>query len=184
MKYAFLMLAPALALCSCSSVANLPTLSLTPAQAVYRLGTGDELKITVFGEQRLTGSYAINGEGMVSLPLIGNVLARDKTIAEFQEAVRSQLADGFLNNPSVSVDVANYRPYYVLGEVSKPGEFAYADSLTVYSAVARAGGFTYRADNRRVFIRHKAQDREVLYRLEGATPVQPGDTIRIGERAF
>jgi polysaccharide export outer membrane protein len=174
----------AVALASCSSGGDLPTLGLTPEQAAYRLGSGDQLKITVYGEERLTGEFAVNGQGTVAYPLIGEIQAGGKTISELEKAITAGLADGFVNNPSVSVEVKNYRPYYILGEVTKPGEYAFSDGLTVFSAVARAGGFTYRADQKRIYIHHKAADGEIKYRLEGNTPVQPGDTIRVGERLF
>lgn len=171
-------------LASCSSGGGLPTLGLTPEQATYRLGSGDQLKITVYGEERLTGEFAVNGQGMVAYPLLGEIQAGGKTISELEKAITAGLADGFVNNPSVSIEVANYRPYYILGEVTKPGEYAFTDGLTVYSAVARAGGFTYRADQKRIYIHHKNAANEVKYQLEGNTPVQPGDTIRVGERVF
>lgn len=174
----------ALLLTGCASSGDLPTLSLTPEQATYRLGIGDQLKITVYGEERLTGEFPVNGQGNVAFPLIGEVSAAGRTLQEFEKEISEGLADGFVNNPSVTVEVANYRPYYILGEVNKPGEYPFADGLTVFSAVARAGGFTYRADKKRIYIRHNSGGDEVAYRLEGSTPVQPGDTIRVSERLF
>jgi polysaccharide biosynthesis/export protein len=169
---------------ACASSSNLPSLSITSEEAAYRLGSGDELKITVYGEERLTVTFPVNGQGSVAFPLVGDVPAGGKTLTEFQQTLSAALAQGFINNPSVSVEVANFRPYYILGEVNKPGEYSYADELTVFGAVARAGGFTYRANQKRIFIRHKSSNGEEVYRLEGNTPVQPGDTIRVGERAF
>lgn len=171
-------------LTGCTPSGSLPSLSLTPEEAAYHLGTGDELKITVYGEERLTGTFPVNGQGNVAYPLLGEVPAAGKTLHELEQQLSAGLGDGFVNNPSVTVEVANFRPYYILGEVEKPGEYPFANGLTVFSAVAKAGGFTYRADKKRVYIHHKATDRETLYRLEGNTPVQPGDTIRIGERMF
>jgi polysaccharide export outer membrane protein len=171
-------------LASCSSGAGLPTLGLTPEQAAYRLGSGDQLKITVYGEERLTGEFAVNGQGTVAYPLLGELPAAGKTVGELEKLITAGLADGFVNNPSVGIEVANYRPYYILGEVTKPGEYPFTDGLTVFSAVARAGGFTYRADQKRIYIHHKSAESETKYRLEGNTPVQPGDTIRVGERIF
>lgn len=169
-------------LASCSSSGSLPGLALTAEEASYRLGSGDQLKITVYGEERLTGTFPVNGQGNVAYPLLGEVPAAGKTLHELERQLAAGLSDGFVNNPSVTVEVANFRPYYILGEVTKPGEYAFSDGLTVFSAVARAGGFTYRADKKRVYIHHKAAGEETLYRLEGNTPVQPGDTIRVGER--
>src|SRR5690606_17694364 len=121
------------------------------------------LKITVYGEEHLTGTFPVNGQGIVAFPLLGEVQAAGKTLDEFENTLTTALADGFVNNPSVTVEVANYRPYYILGEVTKPGEYPYSDGLTIYSAVARAGGFTYRASQKRVYIRHKTGNDEVLY---------------------
>lgn len=169
---------------ACSSSSNLPALSIDPARSAYRLGGGDELKVTVYGEERLTGTYPVNGNGTVAFPLLGEVQAAGKTLSEFQTLLAAELGDGLVNNPSVTVEVANFRPYYILGEVNKPGEYAFVDGLTVFSAVARAGGFTYRANQKRIYIRHKSGSDEEAYRLMGNTPVQPGDTIRVPERMF
>lgn len=181
-KIALVLFAAALA--SCASSANLPTLTLPAEAAVYRLGTGDEIKVTVYGEEKLTGNYPVNDQGNVAFPLLGEVSAVGKSLDEFEKAVSAGLSDGLVNKPRVTIQVVNFRPYYILGEVGKPGEYPFVDGLTIFSAVARAGGFTYRADQRRVYIRHKSGPDEIGYRLEGSTPVQPGDTIRITERAF
>jgi polysaccharide biosynthesis/export protein len=184
MRNTFAAILLAVSCTACASSSNLPTLSIDPATTAYRLGGGDQLKVTVYGEERLTGTFPVNGQGNVAFPLIGEMPAGGKTLSEFEKTLTAALGDGFVNNPSVTVEVANFRPYYILGEISKPGEYPYADGLTVFSAVARAGGFTYRAEQKRIFIRHKTGSGEQLYRLEGNTPVQPGDTIRVGERIF
>lgn len=168
----------------CASTQDLPTLTLAPDEAVYRLGPGDQLKITVYGEERLTGEFPVSGQGKVAYPLLGEVSAVGKTVPEFATLLTEGLSDGLVNDPSVTVEVANYRPYYILGEVSRPGEYPYADGLSIFAAVARAGGFTYRANTKRIYIRHKSGSEEIAYRLEGSTPVQPGDTIRVSERSF
>lgn len=173
-----------LSMAGCATSSDLPTLTLGPEQAAYRLGAGDQLKITVYGEESLTGEFAVSGQGGVAFPLLGELQATGKTVREFEQELANGLANGFINNPSVSVEVANYRPYYILGEVARPGEFAFVDGLTVFSAVARAGGFTYRANQSRIHIRHKDGGEERTYRLDGDTPVQPGDTIRVSERYF
>lgn len=184
MRYGVAAMLLAVSLPACSSSADLPSLALTPEAAVYRLGSGDILKITVYGEEKLTGSYPVNGEGRLAFPLVGEIAAAGKTLKEVEEQLRTGLSDGFVNNPSVTVEVANYRPYYILGEVNKPGEYPFADGISVFSAVARAGGFTYRANQKRIYIRHKSGGEEKVYRLDGATPVQPGDTVRVGERSL
>lgn len=150
----------------------------------YRLGAGDKIRVIVYGEDQLTGEFFISGAGNVSLPLIGDVSAVGRTVGEFQTAVAAKLSDGYLKEPKVSVEVLNYRPFYILGEVNRPGEYPYTSSLTVMNAVATAQGFTYRADQKKVYVRRAQETREEAYPLTSTTPVAPGDTIRIGERFF
>lgn len=151
----------------------------------YRLGAGDQLRINVFGEADMTGQYTVNGQGMVAFPLVGEVEAAGKTLPEFSQHLADTLREReILRNPSVSAEVINYRPFFILGEVRTPGTYPYSANLTVLNAVATAQGFTYRADDDWVFIKHANEDAERRYRLTTTTPVQPGDTIRIGERRF
>ena len=150
----------------------------------YRLGSGDKLRVIVFGEESLSGEFLISGAGKISFPLIGDIDALGKTIPEIQSSIETKLADGYLKQPKVSAEVLNYRPFYILGEVMKPGEYPYTNGLTVLNAVATAQGFTYRADKRKVFIKRAATDEEKAEALTPNTAVAPGDTIRIGERLF
>ncbi|KPF83025.1 polysaccharide biosynthesis protein [Brevundimonas sp. AAP58] len=150
----------------------------------YRLGPADKVRINVFGEEALTGEFTVGNSGKVSLPLIGEVQAEGLTIAELQESIAEALRQGYINEPRVNAEVLNYRPFYILGEVNTPGEYPYTANLTVLNAVATAGGFTYRADTRRVYIRRADSGGEQVYPLTTNTQVAPGDTIRIGERFF
>jgi polysaccharide export outer membrane protein len=150
----------------------------------YQLGTGDKLRITVFGEEALTGEFAVGDRGTVSFPLIGEVPAAKHSVAEFKSSLTAALKDGYLLDPRVAVEVLTYRPYYVLGEVGKPGEYPYTSGLTVLNAVAAASGFTYRANTKRVFIKHAGAAAEEKLPLTATQMVAPGDTIRIGERYF
>ena len=152
--------------------------------AGYRLGTGDKVRLTVFGEADLSGTYAVDGQGMVTLPLGQPVEAAGATAPELSGRVADMLREGYLRDPRVSAEVAAYRPYYILGEVEKPGEYPYQSGLTVMNAVATAQGFTYRANERVVYIRRDGETREERYALDSDTPVRPGDTLRIGERLF
>ena len=168
--------APALAV---GGAATAPTVS--PG---YVLGAGDKMQVTVFGETALTGEFTVSGVGDVSLPLIGAVHASGLTVPQFVESVRTRLADGYIRDPKISAQMLTFRPYYILGEIGKPGEYPYSDDLTVMNAVATAGGFTYRAEKKRIFVRHPGASREVPVVLTATTPVQPGDTIRVRERFF
>jgi polysaccharide export outer membrane protein len=126
----------------------------------------------------------VGGTGKVSLPLIGEVDAAGVTVREFAGRVEKSLKEGYLKDPKVSVEVLNYRPFYILGEVKEPGTYPYTSGLTVKNAVATAGGFTYRANQKRVFIKRADAEKEEPYTLADTTPVAPGDTIRIVERLF
>ena len=150
----------------------------------YQLGVADELRVTVFNEPNLSGQFVVNSNGMVSLPLIGEVRAAGTTVNGLRNDITTKLADGYLLNPKVSLQVLTFRPFYILGEVNKPGKYAYSSGLTVLNAVATAEGFTYRANKRKVFVKHAGSTEEQQVSLTPATPVQPGDTIRIGERYF
>lgn len=150
----------------------------------YRLGAGDQLRLIVFGEEELSGEFVVDGGGYVSLPLVGEILAEGKTVREFQRSTEASLRQGYLNDPRVSAEVLNFRPYYILGEVEEAGEYPYSDGLTVLNAIATAGGFTYRANSKVIFIKRAGAPNEVQYPLTATTPVQPGDTIRVAERYF
>ncbi len=154
--------------------------------APYTLGPGDKLRITVFGEETLTGEYSVTGAGDVSFPLVGNVPVAGKTIQDLQGELTTRLGAGYLADPRVSAEIIDYRPYYILGEVTRPGQYDFAVGLTLEQAVAAAGGFTYRANTRRIFLKQATETRERLIDLREnpSFPVRPGDTIRVGERFF
>jgi polysaccharide export outer membrane protein len=162
---------------------------LTPVWAdqggEYRLGSGDRVRITVFGEKDLSGDFAVSDKGTVSMPLIGDVRATGRSLREFEEAIERQLKPDYLRNPKVSVEVVNFRPFYIIGEVQKPGGYPYVTGMTVMQAVALAGGYTHRARESSVVIRRRLKGGG--YREEDAgptAPVFPGDTVRVRERFF
>ncbi len=111
----------------------------------YKLGANDRLRITVFGQPTLTGEYTLDGNGVLSFPLIGNVPAEGITTSQLQKTIAAKLEPDYLVNPNVSAEVITRRPFYVIGEVLKPGNYTYVTSLTAINAVAMAGGFTRRA---------------------------------------
>lgn len=173
--------ASAATLGACSTMAPATDEMIEPVE--YRLGPGDQIRITVFNEPDLTGPYTVGAQGMIAYPLVGSIRAGGLTVTEFTTALQSALA-AYVRNPSVAVEITNYRPFFILGEVQRPGTYPYSASLTVPNAVATAGGFTYRANRSRVFIRRANENVERSYPLTVATPVLPGDTVRIGERLF
>jgi polysaccharide export outer membrane protein len=149
---------------------------------IYHLGTGDKLKITVYQEPDLSGEFSVDVSGQVQFPLVGQVKAAGLTTHQFTDEVKAALSSGgYLKDPKVSVEVTNFRPFYIMGEVNKPGEYPYETGLTVLGAVALAGGFTYRAEDSRVYVRHKDNTEE---RVTPATAIGPGDVIRVTERFF
>lgn len=150
----------------------------------YQLGAGDKIRLNVFGEEELSGEFVVSGAGLLSIPLAGDIPAAGRTIGDVQRAVEESLRARYILNPQVSAEVLTYRPFYVLGEVNKPGTYPYAAGLTVLNAVATAGGFTYRGDTGRVYIRRDGSVREEAFALSSSLQVAPGDTIRIAERLF
>jgi polysaccharide export outer membrane protein len=154
------------------------------AAQTYRLAAGDKLHVAVFNEDNLSGDFVVGPDGRVALPLAGPVQAAGLTLPQFQQAVTARLKDGVVQNPSVAVTASDLRPYYILGEVNKPGKYSYTPELTVMNAVATAEGFTYRADKNMVYVRHAADSGEREMPLTATTAVLPGDTIRIEQRYF
>lgn len=158
--------------------------SQSESRPVYVLGAQDQLRVTVFGEPELSGEFVIGSNGTVSLPLIGEVSAAGLTVTEFQGTTERLLGDGYLLDPKVSAEVLNYRPFFILGEVNSPGQYQYANGLTVINAIATAGGYTYRGNSRDVMIKGADDRTEVRVKLSADLLVRPGDTIRVLERIF
>ena len=156
----------------------------TGANESYHLGTGDKLKLTVFGQDDLGGEFTVDDQGFIRLPLIGQVKAAGLTIHGFEDAVTSKLSDGYLRDPRVSVQVVNYRPFYIIGEVNKPGEYPFENGMNALNAVSLAGGYTYRADDSVVYVRRKGNPQEEKDPADQTTLIYPGDIIRVAERFF
>jgi len=163
-----------------------PAQAQTPEMAAafdaYTLGAGDSLRITVFGEEDLGGEYVVDGSGAVSLPLIGQVRAGGYTVPEFEGIIIEKLSDGYLRTPRVSIEVTNYRPFYIMGEVNAPGQYPYVTGMSVLNAVALAGGYTYRANEDEVVIIRGEPQQEII--AKPGTAILPGDTIRVEHRFF
>ena len=162
---------------------ELPPAADLPAYS-YALSGGDRLRVVVFGDPSLGGEFTIGGSGYIALPLIGEVDVRGLTSTQLQARITARLADGYLKDPRVSVEVLSTRQFYILGEVNRPGQYPFSNGLTVLGAVAQAGGYTYRAKTGRVRIKHAGQDAEADVPVTASTLIAPGDTIRIRERWF
>lgn len=158
---------------------------VAPYNVASHLQPGDQLKVIVYGEDALSGLYEISPAGAISMPLIGPVMAAGHTRADVERAITSAYIRGqFLKEPKITVSVITYRPFYVLGEVLRPGQFPFASGLNVLTAIATAGGFTYRASRTDVLIRHPGEEVWQQYSLAAPLPVVPGDLIRVPERYF
>lgn len=175
-------LAVILLVTACSTSPALPpAMDLDAASAEYKLGPGDKVNMKVFGDETLSGSYQVDGKGDFSVPLLGNIEANGLTKSELENVLRTKLRR-YLNDPRVAVEIESYRPFYIIGEVNKPGSYNYVSGMTVINAVAIAGGFTYRAKEDSFAIR-RAADRSTVEARQ-MTQVQPGDVIVVRERFF
>ncbi len=156
------------------------------ADTAYRLGAGDKVRVTVFGEADLSGEFEVSADGTLALPLIGEVKVGGLSLRESERLIGVKLADGYLQNPKVAIDVLNYRPFYILGEVRVPGKYPFETGMTVLTAVTLAGGFTYRADEKDILVIRAGRPGgdTTLRPVPLDMPVQPGDTIRVTERFF
>ena len=153
------------------------------AQSGYRLGAGDKLKVTVFGEEDASGEYEIDATGTISARLIGRVNVKGMTVSEVEQALIDQYRSrGFFRNPRISIELVNLRPFFILGEVEKRGSYPYVNGLTIAQAVAIAGGYTYRASRSRITIQRVGAPKEEPATED--TPVFPGDIVRVPERFF
>lgn len=151
----------------------------------YRLGSGDRVRVTVFGQPELTGEYAIDGGGQMSYPLIGQIRAGGLTAAELEKDLIGKLSPGYLKDPSVSVEVLTYRPFYIVGEVRTPGSYPFVNGMTVLNAVALAGGFTYRARESSFYLtRTDESGTKSKVNASPETAILPGDIITVRERYF
>ena len=150
-----------------------------------KLGPNDRLRITVFGQPTLTGEYTLDGNGVLAFPLIGNVPANGSTTSELQQKIAAKLNPEYMVNPNVSAEIVNRRPFYVIGEVQKPGNYPYVSDMTAVNAIAMAGGFTRRARKNDFYIRRLDKDGKMV-RIEAnaGTVLQAGDTLEVRERVF
>ena len=159
----------------------LPEVSVAP----YRFGAGDQVRVTTFDEEGLTGEFRVSDGGNIAFPLIGNVRAGGRTSDQLATAIGDELKRRrLIRDPSVVVEVMNYRPIFVLGEVAKPGEYAYKPGMTLLTAVAVAGGYTYRAVTDYASVVRVAENTAVEGRVARQSLLEPGDTVTVFERRF
>jgi len=183
-RLATLLLLLAVAACAAPG-ANLPPLP-EATRTAYRLGPDDQLRITVFNDPRLTGEFRISDAGTLALPLVGTVPAGGLTTDELEQAIEREMKRrGLFRDPDVAVQVAQYRPIFVLGMVERGGQFPFQPGMTALTAVAVAGGFNYRAIQDYVSVTRIGEDgRPMEYRAGREALVQPGDVVTVFERRF
>lgn len=182
-----LRLAVAAAVLCLPALAGAEPLAVSPDRDIadaYTLGAGDRVKVTVFGESDLSGTFEVSSTAIISMPLIGEVEAGGRTVRELESQITQKLLDGYLKDPQVGAEVVNYRPFYIIGEVRQPGSYAYVNGMTVLNAVALGGGFTHRARESKVWLTRGGDQVKKEVMVEATTPIMPGDVIRVAERFF
>ncbi len=161
-----------------------PEAAVADAVAGYRLGPGDQVRVTVFRHEDLSGEFELDGEGYFALPLVGEIQAGGKVVRDLENDIETAFQEGgYLVSPQVGLEVLNYRPFYILGEVNQPGSYPYVNGMTIINAVALAGGYTYRASQGAISVQRGGSNGETLS-VGPTTQVLPGDIISVPERFF
>ena len=150
----------------------------------YVLDAGDRIRVTVFEQEALTNTYAIDQSGYISFPLVGAIAARGHTSQQVEKQIAEKLRKGYLRDPDVSVEIDRYRPIFVMGEVGAAGQYSYVPGMTVQKAIAAAGGFTPRAAQNDVDITRAVNEEVMTGRVTISDPILPGDTVYVRERFF
>jgi polysaccharide export outer membrane protein len=173
-----------LALGGCTSTNPAPRSFQAAAIQPYRLDSGDRLRISVFEQAGLTNTYTVDQAGYIAFPLVGQVAARGQTLPALESTIASRLKKGYLRDPDVTIEVDRYRPVFVMGEVGRPGQYSYVPGMTAQNAVAIAGGFTSRANEKDLDVTRKINGQVITGRSTVSTTVMAGDTIYVRERLF
>ena len=172
------------ALAACAAPTTVPPPLAATFQEPYDLGPGDRLRITVFGQANLTGAYALDPAGRITMPLVGAVPAAGMTTTSLAQALEARFRNGFLREPNVSVEIEAYRPFFVLGEVGNAGQYPFVAQMTAENAVAIAGGFTPRAYRKAVTVTRRKGNNIFKGEVPLTYPIRPGDTVTVEERWF
>ncbi|WP_370649275.1 polysaccharide biosynthesis/export family protein [Neorhizobium galegae] len=174
----------ATALAGCTSYAPAPKSFQQAAMQPYRLDSGDRLRVSVFEQPGLTNTYTVDQAGYIAFPLIGQVAARGQTLPALEGSIASRLKQGYLRDPDVTAEIDRYRPVFVMGEVGRPGQYSYVPGMTAQNAIAIAGGFTSRGNQRDVDVTRKINGQVITGRTVISSTVLAGDTIYVRERLF
>lgn len=183
-----LMLLGAMSLAACASEDYPPLDSVAPPGATpdqpYTLGTGDRIRVNVYGYDDLSGEYDIDATGAFPMPLVGTVKVAGKTPAAVEaELTKGLKSGGYLTDPRVGVQVVNYRPFFILGEVKTPGRYPYENGMSVLEAVATAGGYTFRANQNKIIV-HRGGASAPGALAKPTDAILPGDVIDVQQRFF
>ena len=171
-------------LAACSGGASVRSAYSVATGGPYLLDTDDVLRITVYGEEDLSNTYRIDDRGYISFPLTGPVEVRGVTTQVVASRLTSALANGYLRNPNVAVEVDQYRPFFIQGEISTPGGYPFIYGMTARAAISTAGGFTETANRDRVIIYRRRGNEMVKGSVDLDFPIYPGDTIVVEDRWF
>ena len=179
-----LLMAIASSLSACASYSPPPRAFHDATIQPYRLDSGDRMRVTVFDQPNLTGTYAVDQAGYISFPLVGNIPARGRTMQELEGTIAAKLKQGYLRDPDVSIEADRYRSVFIMGEVGQSGQYTYVPGMTVQNAIAIAGGFSTRANQKNVDVTRKINGDIVTGRVPITDPIIAGDTIYVRERLF
>ena len=183
LPFASALLAAAM-LAGCASYRPAPAAFHEVLDQPYRLGAGDRVRVTVFEQEGLTNTYAVDQSGYLAFPLVGAVAARGYTAQEIEGQIAEKLRQGYLRDPDVTVEIDRYRPVFVMGEVGAAGQYSYVPGMTVQKAIAAAGGYSARANQANVDVTRDINGKVMTGRVVTSDPLMPGDTIYVRERWF
>ena len=153
------------------------------AEDTYILGPGDKVSIKVFGQVDLDIETLLGNSGKINYPFLGEITLAGLTVKQVEQFIEKGLKGDYLISPNVYAQVVEYRPFYIHGEVKKPGGYAYHPGMTVNQAVALAGGLTERADENKISL-FKEGDKNIKQESSLENKVNAGDTITIAQRFF
>ncbi|WP_102957979.1 polysaccharide biosynthesis/export family protein [Mangrovicella endophytica] len=179
-----IMLASAALLPGCASYKPVAPAFNKALNEPYHLDAGDRVRVTVFEQDGLTNTYAVNKAGYIAMPLVGSVPARGRTTEQLQAEIGDKLRNGYLRDPDLAVEIDQYRPFFIMGEVTTGGQYTYVPGMTVQNAIAVAGGFSPRAEQKSVDVTRQVGGKVLTGRVLASDPILPGDTVYVRERLF
>ena len=184
LKSLMLLIVVVFPLAGCATTGTQPATYLVHTKGPYQLDTGDVVRVSVYGDAELTKSYKIDDGGAISFPLVGAVEVRGMTTQMAAQSIAAALANGYMRNPDVAVEIETYRPFFIQGAVENAGQFVYVYGMTVRAAISTAGGYTETADRSRATVYRRQGKQMVKGTVSLDFPIYPSDTIVVGERWF